>query len=96
MIYKVKKKPLEFEAMQYTGTDDNIVQLQEWSNYQVWRQRDVDLSNSDSKMLMVQCLEALAETSIGSFVVKGIKGEVWPVREDIFYETYDYSHDGIK
>jgi hypothetical protein len=83
-ILKVKKKPLEFEAMQYTAT--NILELMAWSNGQVWVKED--------GTLMVQCLEALAESPIGTFVVKGVKGEVWPVREDIFYETYDYSTMG--
>lgn len=80
MSLKVKKKPLIFDAMQFTGTEENISELVMWSNHQVWTHEGV---------LMVQCLEALAETPIGSFVVKGIHGEVWPVREDIFYDTYD-------
>ena len=75
MVLSVRKKPLVFEAMQFTGTHENLLQITEWSNGQVWLSGDV---------LMVQCLEALAETPVGSYVVKGIHGEVWPVREDIF------------
>lgn len=24
------------------------------------------------------------------FVIKGVKGELYPIRKDIFYETYEY------
>lgn len=82
MILKVRKKPLVVEAVQFTGTVDNIYFLMEWSNHQVW-------PTEDGKILKVKCLEALAETPIGSYVVKGVKGEVWPIREDIFNETYE-------
>lgn len=80
MIRKVFKKVLEVEAVQFSGTPENIELLKEWSNGQVWPEGDI---------LKVKCLEALAETPKGSYVVKGIKGEVWPVREDIFNETYE-------
>lgn len=82
MILNVRKKPIIVEAMQFTGTMSNAVTLSKWSNYQVWL-------SDDPNILKVQCLEALAETPIGSYVVKGVKGEVWPVREDIFNETYE-------
>lgn len=80
MILNVRKKPLIVEAMQFTGTLENVELLFNWSNEQVW------LANG---ILKVQCLEALAETPKGSYIVKGVKGEVWPVREDIFNETYE-------
>lgn len=80
MALQVRKLPIAVEAMQFTGTDENLAELIEWSNGQVFR---IGIN------LMVQCLEALAETPHGSYVIKGVKGEVWPVREDIFNETYE-------
>lgn len=85
MILKTMKKPMVVEAVQFTGEPHNMIVLADWSNGQVWRK--------DQETLYVKCLEALAETPIGSYVVKGIKGEVWPVREDIFLETYEIVKD---
>jgi hypothetical protein len=79
MINNVRKKPLIVEAVQCSK--ENLDLLHEWSNGKIW--------SHDGKIFMVQCLEALAETPTGSYVVKGVKGEVWPVREDIFNETYE-------
>lgn len=75
----MRKKPIVVEAVQFTGPESAIF-LAEWSNGQVWL---------DGEVLKVRCLEALAETPRGSFIVMGVKGEVWPVREDIFRETYE-------
>lgn len=83
LIYISRKRPLDVEVMQFTGSEENLLALKVWSNSQVF------LSPKDSKMLKVQCLEALAETPIGSYICKGVKGEVWPIREDIFLETYE-------
>lgn len=87
MIKKVRKLPLIVEAVQFTGTKENEEFLINWSNSQTWR------CSVNENMLKVKCLEALAETPIGSYVVKGIKGEVWPIREDIFDETYEVVGD---
>lgn len=85
MVLKVRKKPIVVEAVQFTGTFDNVNFMYEWSNGQVWPKPN------EPSILMVKCLEALAETPIGSYVVKGVKGEVWPVRQDIFDETYEHA-----
>lgn len=85
MILKVRKKPLAVEAIQFTGRQANIEKLFDWSKGQVWLKIP--------GVLYVQCLEALAETPVGSYVIKGVKGEVWPVREDIFNETYEILHN---
>lgn len=80
-ILTVRKKPMWVKAMQFTGGPDNLQELFDWSNGQV--------TEKDPNTIYVQCLEARAETPLGSYVVMGVKGEVWPVREDIFNETYE-------
>lgn len=79
MIKIACKKPLKVQVMQLTSENEYDVNL--WSNGQVRKK--------DDNIYYVQCLEALAETPVGSYVVMGVKGEVWPVREDIFNETYE-------
>ena len=80
MIQKVRKLPIIVEAIQFTGTIENAEILHQWSNGQVW---------FDGDIVEVQCLEALAETPRRSYVIKGVKGEVCPLREHIFNETYE-------
>jgi hypothetical protein len=39
--------------------------------------------------LMIQSLEGVMEASKGDYIIKGVKGEFYPVKEDIFKLTYD-------
>ena len=64
MILKVRKMPVIVEAVQFTGSDENIDFLYKWSNGQVWLKSET--------VLNVKCLEAVAETPVGSYIVKGV------------------------
>lgn len=41
----------------------------------------------------VMTLEGLMRGSTGDYLVIGVKGEAYPVREDIFLETYEEADD---
>lgn len=80
-ILKVKKKPIVVEAVQYTGTPENVTFLKSWSNGQVY---------PAGSTILVHTLEGDVLTSpIGCYIIKGVKGEVWPIQKNIFEETYD-------
>lgn len=86
MIEKYVKKPVVIEAVQWTG--DN---LQEVINF-------IDEKNciryqycegSSSKVLIVKTLEGEHIASVGDYIIKGVKGEFYPCKPDIFAETYE-------
>lgn len=74
---KYVKKPIVIEAIQWWG-----------ANY-------VEMSNFCDKCyvahgeLTIQTLEGTLKAEIGDFIIKGIKGEFYPCKEDIFNLTYD-------
>lgn len=39
--------------------------------------------------LMIRTLEGDMRASLGDFIIKGVKGEFYPCRQDIFEETYE-------
>jgi hypothetical protein len=43
--------------------------------------------------LIIKTLEGNMKVSIGDFVARGIKGEFYPIRKDIFLETYELFND---
>lgn len=87
MILKARKKPLIVEVVQFTGGPENIYFLEEWSNKQVF------VSARYPDVLYVETIEGQVFTSVGSYIVKGAAGEVWPIRKDIFEETYEIMKD---
>lgn len=37
----------------------------------------------------IETLEGTMKANKGDFIIRGVKGELYPCKPDIFYETYD-------
>jgi len=83
MMHKYRKKPVEIEAIQWTGDNRD----------EIWEFCPLSYFNTDLETgmlsLMVQTLEGSMQASIGDYIIKGVKGEFYPCKPDIFDMTYD-------
>ena len=84
-----RKKPVVIEAFQWKGGPDQKEDPQ-WivdkiKNEEVFIQLD---SNKDA-FLIIRTLEGLLTAELGDFIVKGVEGEIYPVKPRIFYKTYE-------
>lgn len=78
---KYVKKPVVIEAFQF-GVDD----LPEWfTNYEGVQ---VYLAEN-TQYAQIPTLEGTMTANLGDFIIKGVKGEIYPCKEDIFKETYE-------
>ena len=73
-----RKKPVVVSAMQYTG--ENIEEVMEFVQGNAYM---------DSRGLIIQTLEGEHIASINDFIIKGIHGEFYPCKPDIFSKTYE-------
>ena len=80
MIKKYVKKPIEVEAIQWTG--DNAREIEEFTN---WRA----CQNIYGKSMVIETLEGEMEVVVGDYIIKGASGECYPCKADIFKETYE-------
>jgi hypothetical protein len=80
MIKKYRKKPVVIEAVQWDGT--NKVEIQHFMN------RYLD-ENSIRHHLIIPTLEGDHFASVGDYIIKGVHGEFYPCKPDIFSETYE-------
>lgn len=80
---KYVKKPVVIDAVQWKG--DNRKEIWAFCTLAYF---NTDFETGDLK-LMIQTLEGVMEASIGDYIIKGIKGEFYPCKEDIFHLTYD-------
>ena len=78
MIKKFRKKPVTIEAIQWTGKN-----LSEIDNFV-----GGSIANK-STILIIHTLEGDMEASMGDYIIKGINGEFYPCKPDIFAKTYD-------
>ena len=76
-----RKKPVVIQAVQWTG-ENNVEILQFCSTCYI-------TSSGKTKDLVITTLEGDMSASVGDYIIKGVKGEFYPCREDIFDLTYE-------
>ena len=77
---KFRKKPVVIDAIQFTGS--NFKEIKEFmmeAYYSYYAHRD---------SIPIHTLEGIMEANVGDWIIKGIKGEFYPCKPDIFEETY--------
>ena len=83
MIQKFRKKPVVIEAVLWTG--ENIQEVLDFA-------REAAIYNKVDGLRIVT-LEGLHHASKGDWILKGIKGEFYPCKPDIFKMTYEKFED---
>ena len=81
MINKYRKKPVIVEAVIWAG--NNIDEVKEKKKNAV---ENIIFVNNN---LYIETLEGNMNVSVGDYVIKGIAGEFYPCKPDIFKETYE-------
>lgn len=76
---KYRKKPVVIEAVQWKGTNRDEIKEFVPKEY-----RDISPEG-----LVIFTLEGNHYANVGDFIIKGVKGEFYPCKEDIFVLTYD-------
>ena len=82
-MQKFVKKPVVIEAIQYDGA--NITEVE---NFVGGKLPTVMNSNKDTQ-LVVSTLEGYMKISKKDYVIKGVNGEFYPCKPDVFEKTYD-------
>ncbi len=77
---KFKKKPIVIEALMWKG--DNFEQMVQFFG------KFEDYFETKG-FLVINTLEGRHKTNKGDWVIKGIKGEFYPCKPDIFEQTYE-------
>lgn len=76
---KFRKKPVEIEAMLYDGENDR--QINQWSTRVLHKHPDGPLE--------IHTLEGTMTADIGDWIIKGVQGEFYPCKPEIFEATYE-------
>ena len=86
-----RKKPVEIEAVQFNGFDATSGQviLSERPEWLISEFGNRVLFFGEKDTLTIKTLEGEHIASIGDYIIKGVKGELYPCKPDIFELTYD-------
>lgn len=81
---KFRKKPVEVEALQYKNDAESIAEIHDFVNGTI----SVDYSK-EPPILKIPTLEGEMKAKPGDYIIKGVEGEFYPCRSDIFDKTYE-------
>lgn len=96
-----RKKPVEIEAMLLTGTAAETFAVYRWveshigSTYPPCDDFEHDEGTTGVTIdpadgaLVIRTLEGDMKATYGDYVIRGVKGEFYPCKPDIFAATYD-------
>ncbi len=76
---KFRKKPIIIEAIRFDG--DNYREIGQWM--------EADLGFVHPDGLFIKTYEGDMFAWPGDWIIKGVKGEFYPCKPDIFEETYE-------
>lgn len=82
-----RKKPVEVEAHKFEGSSTSAGQIRKWMETGVWK--DSEIHTRDIKNLEIETLEGVMTVLPGDYVIKGVNGEFYPCKSEIFHATYD-------
>ena len=82
---KCRKKPVVIEAVQFVDTEESILKLSELGLDPV----RIDYADLDNPILKIETLEGLMIATEVDYIIKGVQGEFYPCKPEIFKETYE-------
>lgn len=85
MINKYVKKPVIIEAIQWIG--DNVEEIKGFVT-------PIAEYLEDENTIIIHTLEGDMKAEINDYIIKGVKGEFYPCKPDIFEETYNIVENG--
>ena len=75
-----RKRPVVIEAEQWTGNNNLTIA--------VFIEQPLYIEYEDVPVLIIRTLEGDMRASVGDWIIKGVKGEFYPCKPDIFEATY--------
>ncbi len=88
-----RKRPVVIDANEWDGTEDSYQKIVNWSvSHGVFIERHFTLSATDEvelNVLHIPTLEGTMTAQPGDFIIRGVQGEFYPCKPEIFWKTYE-------
>lgn len=81
-MFKYRKKPVEIEAVQWSGENNEEIK------------RFLGVGDAGDyfftqKYIGIHTLEGIMKASVGDYIIRGVMGEIYPCKPQIFEQTYE-------
>jgi len=89
---KFREKPVVIEAIHFTDENKDMV----YHTLSEIKQNITPSFNKDVPCLIIPTLEGEMSANLGDWIIKGVQGEVYPCKPDIFEQTYEEVAETLK
>ena len=84
-VKRYRKRPVVIEAMQLEMTKESFKAAYAWIG------SNVDFEKAqDGSFINIKTFEGTTQARVGDFIIKGVSGEFYPCKPDIFDKTYEH------
>ena len=83
---KYRKKPVEIEAVQFIGDFASFNKIQKFVGENI---KVKNMGCSGPISIVIKTLEGNMKAIPGDYIIKGVNGEFYPCKPDIFEKTYE-------
>ena len=88
-----RKKPVTIQAMQWDGSLKSTDDVTHWCGGRY----DYEVKTSDhtdkAEWISIPTLEGVMRADVGDWIIRGVAGEFYPCKPDIFAATYEAVSD---
>lgn len=82
-VQHFRKKPIEIEAVRWTGDDADLVSMLHFAPGKF------DVADNGVGRIYDELHKTWVNVYSGQWVIKGVKGEFYPIAADVLAETYE-------
>ena len=82
---RFRKKPVEIEAMRLSPQQD----VHQWDAVRLWCGGERVNKITTNVIIAIPTLEGVMEARPGDWIIRGVQGEFYPCKPDIFEATYE-------
>ena len=84
---RFRKKPVVIDAILFDDySRSGVEQIKEWAGK---GSRKIKIGGPGNNKLLIKTLEGEMIASPGDYIIRGVKGEMYPCKPDIFALTYE-------
>ncbi len=87
-MHKYRKKPVIIEAIQFKDDPKTLVEISKFMNG-TSRPVRVSYDDPENPAILIETLEGVMRADAGDYIIKGVQGEYYPCKPDIFEQTYE-------
>jgi hypothetical protein len=87
-VARYRKKPVEIEAVQFDGTVESANRVLGWIGNNGGDAKRAHATRPELG-LVICTLEGDMRADMGDWIIRGVQGEFYPIKEAIFRATYE-------